>query len=129
MPVERQRALAAYRSADGLSEALLHGPAAASWLERELGVNDGEVLDAVAYHTVGKVGMGELAMVVWIADKIEPGRPSGISYHADSTGSIGLGALMRSVAERNAEYLLTHGWDLHPETERLLDFLRERYPS
>ncbi len=56
------------------SPKLLHGPVAAELSRRELGVEDGEVLEAVRAHTVGAPAMGPLALVVYVADKIEPAR-------------------------------------------------------
>lgn len=53
---------------------LLHGPVAAELARRELGVGDGEVLDAVREHTTGRPGMGPLSLVLFVADKIEPAR-------------------------------------------------------
>ncbi len=53
---------------------LLHGPVAAECARRDLGVKDGEVLEAVRVHTTGEPGMGPLALAVYLADKIEPGR-------------------------------------------------------
>lgn len=53
---------------------LLHGPVAAELARRELGVGDGEVLDAVREHTTGRPGMGPLSLVLYVADKIEPAR-------------------------------------------------------
>ncbi len=56
------------------SPKLLHGPIAAELARRELGVEDGEVLDAVREHTTGVPGMGPLSLVLYVADKIEPAR-------------------------------------------------------
>ena len=56
------------------SPKLLHGPVAAEFARRDLGVEDGEVLEAVRVHTVGAPGMGPLALAVYVADKIEPAR-------------------------------------------------------
>ena len=53
---------------------LLHGPVAAEYACRDLGVKDSEVLEAVRVHTTGEPGMGPLALAVYVADKIEPGR-------------------------------------------------------
>jgi predicted HD superfamily hydrolase involved in NAD metabolism len=51
---------------------LLHGPVAALWLERNAGVSDLRVLDAVRWHTTGRKDMGEVARVVFLADKLDP---------------------------------------------------------
>ena len=56
------------------SPKLLHGPVAAELAERELGIQDGEVLEAIRIHTTGRPGMGPLALVLYVADKIEPAR-------------------------------------------------------
>lgn len=56
-----------------LPPGLLHGPAAARrlWVE---GVRDGEMLQAVAYHTVGHPSLGRLGRAAYAADFLEPGR-------------------------------------------------------
>ena len=56
------------------SPKLLHGPVAAELARRELGVDDGDVLEAIRVHTVGQPGMDPLALVLFVADKIEPAR-------------------------------------------------------
>ena len=56
------------------SPKLLHGPVAAELARRGLGIEDGEVLEAVRAHTTGKPDMGPLALVLYVADKIEPAR-------------------------------------------------------
>ena len=52
---------------------LLHGPLAAAWLESD-GVSDPQVLEAVRYHTTGRMGMGPVARVVYLADKLDPAK-------------------------------------------------------
>lgn len=53
---------------------LWHGPVAAILLEDELGVDDGNIINAVRYHTTGRANMSDLELVVYLADYIEPGR-------------------------------------------------------
>lgn len=69
---EALRTLVGDAGAD-LPEPILHGPAAAARLEEE-GVRDREVLDAVAWHTLGHPRLGVLGMGVYCADFLEPGR-------------------------------------------------------
>jgi HD superfamily phosphohydrolase YqeK len=52
---------------------LLHGPASAE-LARRNGESDLEILDAVAWHTVGSVDWGLLGRALYCADFLEPGR-------------------------------------------------------
>jgi predicted HD superfamily hydrolase involved in NAD metabolism len=56
------------------SPKLLHAPVAAELARRELGVEDEKVLAAVRAHTVGEPGMEQLALALYVADKIEPAR-------------------------------------------------------
>ncbi|MCY0902975.1 MAG: bis(5'-nucleosyl)-tetraphosphatase (symmetrical) YqeK [Firmicutes bacterium] len=51
-----------------------HGPLCAALMMREFGIEDTEIRDAVAYHTVGNPTMPLLARVLYVADAIEPGR-------------------------------------------------------
>ena len=53
---------------------LAHGKLAAAFLEKDLGVDDQEIIDAVSYHTTGRAGMSILEKIVFIADATEPGR-------------------------------------------------------
>jgi len=50
---------------------LLHGRAAAVLLRENFCINNKDVLEAVAVHTLGSENMGPLAKVIYIADKTE----------------------------------------------------------
>jgi HD superfamily phosphohydrolase YqeK len=66
----RSRVPPAERSLPG---PLLHGPAAAERLRID-GVLDGELLLAVAWHTIGDPRFGLLGQALYVADFLEPGR-------------------------------------------------------
>ena len=53
---------------------LWHAPVGAYLVEKEAGITDRDILDAIAYHTTGRIGMTVLEKVVYLADYIEPGR-------------------------------------------------------
>jgi predicted HD superfamily hydrolase involved in NAD metabolism len=53
---------------------LWHAPVGAYLVEKEAGVTDSEVLDAIRYHTSGRPNMTLLEKIVYVADYIEPGR-------------------------------------------------------
>ncbi len=53
---------------------ILHGFAGAEYLKKYLNINDGEILSAVRYHTIGKKHMSDIEKVVYISDGIEYGR-------------------------------------------------------
>ena len=52
---------------------LLHGPACAARLAED-GVDDVELLDAIAFHTVGNPCPSEISDYLYMADFLEPGR-------------------------------------------------------
>ena len=54
---------------------LEHGPLAAEHLEKDFGVTDQEILNAVRYHTTGHAGATRTEMVLKLADTLEDGRP------------------------------------------------------
>jgi predicted HD superfamily hydrolase involved in NAD metabolism len=53
---------------------LVHGPVAARMLERDYGLDDRQVIDGVDCHTTARAGMSCLEKVLFIADKVEPGK-------------------------------------------------------
>ncbi len=53
---------------------LLHGKVGAEILRAKWGITDDEILDAVRFHLSGSATMGDLAKVLFVADKIEPDR-------------------------------------------------------
>lgn len=53
---------------------LWHGPAGAVLLQREHGLDDEDILQAIATHTTGRANMTKLEMIIFLSDYIEPGR-------------------------------------------------------
>ena len=97
---------------------LLHGTIGAGILSRDYGIDDPDVLAATRYHTTARAAMSTLEKVVFLADKIEPGK-----VRAEPAL-----AKVRQLADRDLdaailEYLNQHlleanrrGWPLHPHT-------------
>ncbi|MFE5319985.1 bis(5'-nucleosyl)-tetraphosphatase (symmetrical) YqeK [Paenibacillus sp. NPDC056579] len=78
---------------------LWHAPAGAFVAERDYGITDEDVLNAIRFHTSGRVGMSLLEKVVCLADYIEPGR--------DFPGVNNI----REIAEHSVEKALVAGFD------------------
>ncbi len=53
---------------------LSHGKVAALAMEREYGVKDKDLINAVAFHTTGRPNMSLLEKIIYLADAIEPNR-------------------------------------------------------
>ncbi|HJQ28509.1 MAG TPA: bis(5'-nucleosyl)-tetraphosphatase (symmetrical) YqeK [Rubrobacter sp.] len=111
------------------SPKLLHGPVAAELARRELGIEDCGVLEAVRAHTTGKREMGSLALVLYVADKIEPARdyPS-----VGRLRELAREDLHRAAAEslrRAIAHNEKRGRDTHPASLETLDWLEADHTS
>ncbi len=52
---------------------LLHASVMGARSQAELGVED-EVAEAISYHPIGRPGLGKIGQILYLADKLEPGR-------------------------------------------------------
>ena len=50
----------------------LHAPVSAYIAEKDFGVADKEILSAIRWHTLGRIGMTTFEKIIFLADKIEP---------------------------------------------------------
>lgn len=48
-----------------------HAPVSAYIAQNELRVNDSEIVEAIRWHTIGKLSMSDFEKIIFIADKIE----------------------------------------------------------
>jgi predicted HD superfamily hydrolase involved in NAD metabolism len=94
---------------------LRHGPAAEILLREHFRFDNAEVAAAVRWHTTGHRDMGLVAKIVYVADKIEPGR-KGISpeFRGDCL-MLGLDEMLLFVLERDIEITRKKG-RVAPET-------------
>jgi nicotinate-nucleotide adenylyltransferase len=105
---------------------LLHGRAGAVLLRQKFGIEDEDILEAVRYHTTGRPGMGPLARVVYIADKIESSREDVKVELRDFSRFAGLDSLFTAVLEETVAFLRSKQMDLSAGTLRLLDAIHNR---
>ena len=96
---------------------LLHAPLGASVAREKYGVEDEDVLRAIARHTVGGASMTALDKIIYFADMIEPtrdypdvGELRRLAREA-SLNEMTLAGLTRSVA-----FVLEKGHLIHPDT-------------
>lgn len=100
-----------------LPEPVLHGPATAARLRRE-GVDDEELLRAVAYHTLGHPEMGETGRMLYAADFLEPERRLRNEWRAGLRERMPGDAdrVLEEIVRARIEYLLNEGRPIRPET-------------
>lgn len=108
---------------------LLHGPVAAELARRKLGLDDQEVLEAIRIHTIGKPQMGQIALAVYVADKIEPARdyPSVGRLRELATKDLKLAAA--EAFKRTRSHNEERGKNTHPASLRTLEWLEETVDS
>ncbi len=106
--------------------ALLHGRAAAVLLAQEFTVDDPEVLDAIRHHTFGSPSLGPLGQILFVADKMEPGRTAVPADFRKQVLSAGLEEMTLLVLRDNLEYLRGKHKLISGNTVRMLEALEKR---
>lgn len=127
---EVQRRLAAlYPGSKSLSSLMidkaLHGPAAATRLAKDYHVVDEEILEAVAVHTLGRIGMSDLAIAVYCADKLEPGREAVSPKFREHCLDLPAEKMLLEVVGNTVSYLQSRGKIIAPETLDLYNSLTD----
>lgn len=96
---------------------ILHGPAVAERLRVE-GVKDGELLQALGYHTLGHHRFKTLGRSLYAADFLEPGRRLLDSWRAGLRARMPaeLDAVVREILGARVTHLIEIGSPIRPET-------------
>ncbi len=103
--------LAPLSDTDGM---LFHGPAAAALAQQNWGIEEEEMLNALIYHTVGRPAMSPLEEIIFLADKIEPGRDyEGVAAIRELAKKDRKQA-MAMLLQNNLAYLKQAGKEIHP---------------
>ena len=108
---------------------LLHGRAAAVLMKEKFGIQDKDILEAVANHTSGFIGMGDLAKCLFLADKIEPGRPQSTDEYRERLLKMSLPELTYTVLMENYQYIKSKGYVIFPETKKMVDYYKNECKS
>jgi len=124
-------ALINFAQADGLpildieknKPSLLHGRAAAVVIQNFFHVEDKDILEAIRYHTSGKPFMGDLAKIVYVADKIEPKRPQVNKMYYNKLFALDLDSMVYCVVQESIDYLNSKHKIVFESTKKLLESL------
>ncbi|PFG05626.1 bis(5'-nucleosyl)-tetraphosphatase (symmetrical) YqeK [Bacillus sp. es.034] len=102
---------------------LWHAPVGAILVEREIGIEDRDILDAIRFHTSGKEGMTVLDKVVYLADYIEPNRrfPGVEEVRELANESLDL-ALIKAL-QNTITFLMKKNQAIYPDTFRFYNEL------
>lgn len=96
---------------------VLHGPAAAYRLRKE-GVKDAEILNAVAYHTMGSPSLGALGLATYAADFLDPARRLRKKWRAQLREAMpkDLERVVVDILGARMQYLIKDQRRMRPET-------------
>ena len=101
---------------------LLHDRVGAILAKERYGIEDREILEAIACHTVGRENMTLLDKILYVADYIEPGRDK--APNLDMLRELARNDLDQCVAlimNQIYEYLKSSGAEILPDTEKLIE--------
>lgn len=97
--------------------AIWHGPAAAIFANKWLGITDADILTALHCHTTGRVGMSRLDKIVYLADKISEERTYNGVQQVRLLAKQNLNAAVAETMRQSIEYTQSKG---HPVDEESL---------
>ena len=118
-----QQSMAYEHSGDMFEDKKLwHSPAGAVMAEREFGVHDPEILDAITYHTTGRGNMTLLDKIVYLADKLEPARTYADLSKDRELAVTDIDAALALCIERVKKKFESRGMSIHPLT---IDFMND----
>jgi predicted HD superfamily hydrolase involved in NAD metabolism len=115
---------------DNLSQDLLlynselwHAPVGALLVEREVGIEDEAILNAIRFHTSGKEGMTVLDKVIYLADYIEPNRQFPGVEEVRGLAKESLDQALLKALQNTMTFLMKRNQAIYPDTFRFYNEL------
>lgn len=102
---------------------LLHGKAGAIFLKDRFGLEDEEILTAVAGHVSGTMEKPPLGMILYIADKNERGREHITEEYLKELYTKPVREMFAYAVETSVKYLSKKGYVIYEETYKMMDEL------
>lgn len=94
---------------------LLHGKIGAYFCKEKYGFTE-DMQKAIEYHTTGNPKMGDLAKIIFIADKVEDGRKNVDFSEVLEKEEEGLNSLLLYVLDHAIIHIIEKKKTMHPET-------------
>lgn len=105
------------------NEELIHGPLGAKIAEKEYGIKNKDVLNAIEFHTTGRENMSLLEKVIYLADYIEPDRKFQGLDEIRKLSFIDLDKAIILTMEKTMIYLIEKNRIIHPNTIKARNYL------
>lgn len=130
MPVDVQLQLAQaggmlIRSDERHNTELLHGPAAAVVVREQFGIHKPAILRAIRYHTIGSAQFDTIGKIVYISDKIEPGRKN-VDLLRKKVPELSLDDLFFEVLDEVIHFVEKKGRSVHPDTWKVYHTMQKQ---
>lgn len=107
-------------------QALSHSKAAEALLRYEFGVNDEDILAAVAGHTTGRKGMSLLEEIIYVADAIEDNRAYKELKALQKQAETDLDGACLFIMDYTIDLIQSKGRRLDRDTSEARDYISER---
>lgn len=126
LPLKKQAELAnkTAQTDAAMDNAVLHAPAGYSYACERYGIMNTNILSAIRYHTTGRADMTKLEKVIFLADKLEPGRSYTDLTPIRETASYDLDAAVLLCLEAVSVSFARKGCSIHPDSEMALKSLQ-----
>ena len=96
---------------------LLHAPIGAVMVKTDYGIDDPEIIQAIARHTVADKNMSPLDMIIWFADMIEPHRNyPGVDELRRLSKEASLEQMFLEGLNQSITFVVSKGSLVHPKT-------------
>ncbi len=95
---------------------IIHAPLGAELVKMEFGVFDGEISDAIRYHTVARSSMTRLDDIIYLADMIEPMRDFAGVEELRELSQLDLDAAMAAAFKESLTHNIKKDIPVHPNT-------------
>lgn len=119
IPPERY-AFYGFEKPSDMPEPVVHSFLGALVAEKDFGICDAEILDAISFHTTGRPAMTRLEKIVYVADKTEQTRPYPLAHLV--TGTLDE-QFKKCLAEATLHTKSSHGkTSLYPLSEQTLNY-------
>lgn len=106
--------------------AMWHGLAATAAARAQFGISDPEILEAIAWHTTGRPGLGPVGLVLYVADFLEPTRNfPDVSQARREILPMPLYHAAHAVCVRKIESIKRKNQLLHSKTVDMRDWLEQ----
>ena len=103
---------------------LAHGKVAAVIMTKDYGITDEDILNAVSYHTTGRLNMSQLEKIIYLADAIEPNREYPGVDELREAAFVNLDQACILSLSRTIDYVKSQNLFLDEDTVEARDYLK-----